>query len=44
MAISHKNFDAANRRAVQTKAKYAVATKVRFDVRRKAWKVQAPPI
>ena len=35
MAISHKNFDAANRRAAQTKAKHAVATKVRYDARRK---------
>ena len=35
MAISHKNFDAANRRAVQTKAKHAVVTKVRYDNRRR---------
>jgi hypothetical protein len=35
MAIPHKDVDAANRRAVQTKAKHAVATNVRYDVRRK---------
>ena len=35
MAISEEDVDAANRRAVQTKAKHAVATKVRYDVQRK---------
>ena len=35
MAISNKDVDAANRRAVKTKAKHAVATKVRYDARRK---------
>ena len=35
MAISEEDFDAANRRAVQTKAKHAAATKVRYDARRK---------
>jgi hypothetical protein len=35
MAIYNKDVDAANRRAVQTKAKHAVATKVRYDARRK---------
>ena len=35
MAISEEDIEAANRRAVQTKAKHAVATKVRYDARRK---------
>ena len=35
MAISEEDIEAANRRAVQTKAKHAVATKVRYGARRK---------